>query len=126
VSAMIDGVLARHTDDQTQALVSRELTRQIAKWGVQAHPDHTGAGWNAAGQRQDGNHFAGLADLMKQVNDRHVAEDTLSWSTILQEEVYEALAESDPAALVDELVQVAAVAVAWVRDIVTRESLPQR
>ncbi|MEY9934267.1 hypothetical protein ABH926_008932 [Catenulispora sp. GP43] len=39
---------------------------------------------------------------------------------MLLEEVYEALAEVDPAALRAELVQVAAVAAAWVEDIDSR------
>lgn len=42
------------------------------------------------------------------------------WRTILAEEVYEAFAETDPARLRHELVQVAAVAAAWVEDIDSR------
>lgn len=39
------------------------------------------------------------------------------WRAILLEEVYEALAEEDPAKLRNELIQVAAVAVVWVEAI---------
>lgn len=41
----------------------------------------------------------------------------LTWRHILAEEMFEALAESDPAKLRAELVQVAAVAVQWVEAI---------
>jgi len=41
----------------------------------------------------------------------------VSWADILLEEVFEALAEDDPAALRVELIQVAAVAVQWVEAI---------
>ncbi|MGL5825583.1 MAG: hypothetical protein ACRCYU_12350 [Nocardioides sp.] len=37
---------------------------------------------------------------------------TMGWDTILQEEVFEALSESNPEKAVAELIQVAAVAVA--------------
>lgn len=40
-----------------------------------------------------------------------------TWRHILQEEVAEAFAESDPARLREELVQIAAVAVAWIEGI---------
>ncbi len=76
MSTIVDGVLARHTDDQTLGLVSQELRRQ-KKWGVQAHPDNTGDGWNPAGLAAHGNQFAALAHLMKECNDAHVADGTL-------------------------------------------------
>jgi hypothetical protein len=110
-------------DSEVLDNVEFELLRQIHKWGVQNHPDHTGAGWNLAGYnaRPDTNDAEAMAELFKQINDKHVTRGTLSWSVILQEEMYEALAESDPDALATELVQVAAVAVAWVRDIRMRQ-----
>ena len=40
-----------------------------------------------------------------------------TWADILREEYFEALAETDPARLRVELIQVAAVAVAWVEAI---------
>jgi hypothetical protein len=44
---------------------------------------------------------------------------------ILREEVYEAFAEEDPAALRTELIQVAAVAATWVDAIDRRAALDQ-
>ncbi|MCX5229707.1 hypothetical protein [Streptomyces sp. NBC_00233] len=90
-------------DDERQA--------QLAKWGEQKHPDGAGrAGYiEKAGIARD----ACLMDAL--VNDGGPR-----WSLILLEEVYEALAEEDLVRLRAELVQVAAVAAAWVRDIDTR------
>lgn len=49
----------------------------------------------------------------------------LDWATVLVEEVTEALAESDPAKLRAELVQVAAVASRWIAAIDTRAAREQ-
>ncbi|MFB7278089.1 hypothetical protein ACFCZV_13355 [Streptomyces hydrogenans] len=86
-----------------------ERQAQLAKWGEQKHPDGTGP--DNANARE-------LADGYRAHNDHDPADKT--WQTILLEEVYEALAESDLTQLRAELVQVAAVAAAWVRDIDTR------
>jgi hypothetical protein len=61
--------------------------------------------------------FGDLAEGM-----RFFAKDSkaCTWSAILLEEVFEAMAEDDPERLQKELVQVAAVAVAWI------EALNQR
>ncbi|MFF1544141.1 NUDIX hydrolase [Streptomyces sp. NPDC058291] len=88
------------------AEVQAERDRQDAKWGEQNHPDGTGS----VHQRE----AAGLA--------RMECEDAFAagygtWCHVLFEEVREALAESDPAKLRAELVQVAAVATAWIAAI---------
>ena len=88
-------------DDERQA--------QLAKWGDQKHPDGTGL---------PGDH--GQAGIARRICQKAADGGTLAWRHILQEEVREALAESDVAKLRTELVQVGAVAAAWVRDIDTR------
>lgn len=50
--------------------------------------------------------------LWKLTNDQRFKSGDLAWDGILLEEVYEALAESDPKKIRAELIQVAAVAVA--------------
>jgi hypothetical protein len=82
-----------------------ERERQDAKWGEQNHPDGTGR----PGARL-------MADHYRRVCQAHTPE-TDNWQDILSEEVYEAYAETNPAKLREELVQVAAVAVAWVEAI---------
>lgn len=90
--------------------VIHERWRQIAKWGVQHHPDGTDP------------KYTFLADGQKVENDKAVADGTLTWVHILLEEVWEAFAETDPVKLREELVQVAAVALGWVEDIDSREA----
>ncbi|WP_073915767.1 hypothetical protein [Streptomyces sp. CB02009] len=85
-----------------------ERQLQLARFGEQRHPDGTGrAGYvEKANTARDACQF-----------DAAIVEGGPRWSLILLEEVYEALAESDPARLRAELVQVAAVCAAWVNDI---------
>lgn len=89
--------------------VADERVRQHEKWGPQHHADGTGPIFEAE------------AWAWKHYNDMRVGVtgDTY-WKGILLEEVYEALAEQDRAKLREELVQVAAVAVAWVEDLDSR------
>ncbi|MFE0651378.1 hypothetical protein ACFVZH_22595 [Streptomyces sp. NPDC059534] len=90
--------------------VDIERAAQLVKWGDQKHPDGTGA-----------EYYVGMADQARE--DTENAAESLAgprWSLILLEEVYEALAEDDLVRLRAELVQVGAVAAAWVRDIDTR------
>lgn len=86
--------------------VYAERARQDDKWGEQNHRDGTGdRRW-----RDAANHVRGEVD-----DDARYRRTT--WNGVLREELFEALAESDPARLRAELVQVAAVAVAWVEAI---------
>ena len=87
------------------AAVQSERERQDAKWGEQNHPDGTG------GARYARQAMAARRDCQFAASDPGLGA---RWDLILLEEVHEALAESDPAALRAELVQVAAVAVAWI------------
>ena len=88
------------------AEVGAERQRQDAKWGEQNHPDGTGGGRSAAAAV--GARFA--CQLAAK-------EGGLAWRHVLREEVAEAFAEIDPTALRAVLIQVAAVAVAWVESI---------
>lgn len=96
--------------------VSHERIRQDAKWGVQNHPNGTGEDWNEWNGQGSG-HIQRVADEKREACERHFCNGTGSYADILSEEFYEALAESDPARLRGELIQVAAVAVAWVEKI---------
>ncbi|MFJ8798466.1 NUDIX hydrolase [Streptomyces sp. NPDC102487] len=91
--------------------VDVERQRQLAKWGDQHHPDGT----------------AITGDDERAANARHVCQAMASigqgaWRDVLWEEVAEAFAEKDPAALRTELVQVAAVCAAWIADLDSRPS----
>jgi hypothetical protein len=92
------------------AEITAERARQDAKFGEQNHPDGTGEIY-----RRD-------ADLARDRCQRAHRRGGLTFQHILDEEVAEAYAESDPAKLREELVQVAAVAVAWIEAIDRRET----
>ncbi|WP_423833338.1 hypothetical protein [Streptomyces manipurensis] len=88
-----------------------ERGRQLAKWGDQRHRDGTSIG-NASWAQE------ALAQC------QHAAdEEALTWGHILYEEFTEVMAETDPARLRAELIQVAAVCAAWVSDLDRREQL---
>jgi hypothetical protein len=91
------------------AAVDIERLAQLAKFGDQKHPDGTGSAVQAA-----------EADKARAGCQAAFARGEGTWMHVLVEEVFEALAESDLVQLRAELVQVAAVAAAWVRDIDTR------
>lgn len=88
------------------AQVAIERKHQDAKWGEQNHPNGTGG----PGRAQD-------AENARRECKRQFAEGTGTWLDILEEEVAEAYAEVDQDKLRTELVQVAAVAVAWIEAI---------
>jgi hypothetical protein len=114
--------------------IDAERQRQLAKWGEQHHPDVD------ARDIPDVTHpyYASRADIWRQVNEERSTPSTsgrckahcvagpdtphthTAWDGILLEEVYEALAEADPARLRAELIQVAAVCAAWIADIDSR------
>ncbi len=60
-------------------------------------------------------------EAIRQVGSALVAiQGVLTWRHILHEEFLEAVAEENPTALREELIQVAAVAVRWIEDIDSR------
>lgn len=91
--------------------VAYERASQDAKWGQQNHKDGTGS----ASDRQ-------LSKAARSLTDYRAKNGTLAWRQILDEEVREAFAESDTDNLREELIQVAAVAVAWVEAIDRRNA----
>ena len=88
-----------------------ERIRQDEQWGEQNHPD-------GSGRPED---FI-MAESAKILNDHKAQVGTLTFRDILEEEVREAYAETDSERLREELVQVAAVAVAWVEAIDRRSA----
>lgn len=85
--------------------IADERERQDEKWGEQNHPDGTGPGYR-------------VHAIEARVRCQRAAQSGLvTYKDILEEEVYEAFAETDPDKLRVELVQVAAVAVAWIEKL---------
>lgn len=106
------------------AAVAEERHAQDMKWGRQDHPDGTSPDMEYGWSHADGTVFtmAEVAEQAKEDCDFAAQTEILTWFDILQEEFFEALAEEDPARLREELVQVAAVAVAWIEAIDRRNS----
>ncbi len=86
--------------------IQTERDRQDAKWGEQNHEDGTG-----------GPFFERGAKLARIRCENAFKEARGTWEHILSEEFYEALAESDPTKLREELIQCGAVICAWVEAI---------
>jgi hypothetical protein len=89
--------------------VAAERLRQDIKWGEQHHPDGTNEGNKS------------LADQAREICEQEFARGRGTWRLILGEEFFEAMVETDPDKLREELAHVAAVAVSWIEDIDSRE-----
>lgn len=115
--------------------IARERMAQRVKHGDQSHlPDGTGPDRRPldgivemfvepaipAIPRFYANPLAIAATCATDARSRQDGDGTVSFADILLEEVFEALAEDDPARLRAELVQVAAVAVQWIEALDTR------
>lgn len=117
-------------DIQNLARVARERTAQDMKWGEQNHPDGTGdnqSTWRALESPLfHETDSTGVADAARDACNRNHQFGVGTWSDILLEEVAEAFAETEPRSLKEELLQVAAVAVAWVGAIERRTTTRER
>ncbi len=115
VAEILDaGILAhrrRRLRARALAAVSVERERQDAKFG--ALRDH------ADGTDLD---YIQLADEARDRCERAFREGRGTWRHILEEEVFEALGETAPDLLAKELVQVAAVCVAWLEALDARRT----
>lgn len=103
--------------------IAKERMAQDKKFGEQNHPDGTG---NIFPVARYGTYTAPEAAELARYDCNEAAKGGyLEWRHILLEEVFEAIAESDPELLRAELIQVAAVAVAWVEHIDRRHKLAE-
>jgi hypothetical protein len=87
--------------------VWEERARQHAQWGEQNLPDGTCPARASRARR-------GAA---KRACDKAAAQGKVTFAHVLAEEFFEVLCETDPVALRNELLQVAAVACQWVEAI---------
>lgn len=113
----------RATCDRVLIDVVIERAAQEAKWGEQNHPSFSAVERTAYAKQ-----IATMsADAAKGECDRLHSEGQGSYHLILREEFLEAAAErDDPVKLRTELIQAAAVAVAWVECIDRREARRQQ
>lgn len=81
-----------------------ERSKQDNEWGEQNHDNGT-----------DKSHYNKLTYFARIECERAREQANLTWAHILREEVYEALAEEEYKPLRAELLQVAAVCIAWIQ-----------
>ena len=93
-----------------------ERERQDAKWGQQNHANGTGP---TVGKKR----WTLYPGLMKEWVDLRSELGSVTWADILMEEIAEAFDESDPVKLEEELIQCAAVIVAWIESIAREHTL---
>lgn len=86
--------------------VVREMTRQVELYGVQHLPHGTG---------HDIDHI--LLERAREDFERAKRANLLTWVDVIEEEYREVRAETDPTKIREELIQVIAVAMSWIRDI---------
>jgi hypothetical protein len=86
--------------------VATERARQDSIFGIQQLPDGTGGGGRKTWET-----------IARNWCDRATSEGILTFADILDEEVSEALAETDPVKLRVELIQAAAVCLKWAQDL---------
>lgn len=101
--------------EQIAAEIDAERACQDATWGEQNHPDGTGY--------EDSEKHA---DFWRHRCAAAFEDGAGTWGHVLLEETFEAIAEGDPALLRAELVQVAAVACAWIAAIDRRTAQEPR
>jgi hypothetical protein len=98
--------------------VQQERERQEARWGEQNHHDGTGPTKLFLGARVPEEHsYADIRKRATDMTDWNSKAGRVSYGDIFLEEVFEAMAEKDQDRLREELIQCAAVAVAWVEKI---------
>lgn len=102
--------------------VYSERIGQHKKWGEQDHEDGTGPLLVLEDFPQWQNSVAGAMHIESWAKRRCQAADPDTWEKVLTEEWAEAIATRDDQSLREELVQVAAVAVAWVEAIDRRNA----
>lgn len=96
-------------------LVRTERARQVKLYGDNADlEDGTGTGWLTPWTWEEARH---IEQLLREDYDRY---DKPTWVRLLREEMAEAFCETDPERLMEELVQVAALAVSWCEKIKMR------
>ncbi len=96
--------------------VARERALQNEQWGEQNHPDGTGPYVGASRVTRTAGLATQAEDARRACQEADRRGD-VTWYLILREEYLEAVAEDDPATLRTELIQTAAVCVAWVEAI---------
>lgn len=98
------------------AEIMAERERQLAKWGKQHRPN-VREGQDQAARASIRDYLRKRCDESEERGPFYGFTGGASWQEILEEECWESYAEDSKDALRKELIQVAAVAVAWIEDL---------
>jgi hypothetical protein len=104
--------LRRVVDD-----VVREVTAADLRTGGKHLPDGTPEHIARMGAEKAAAQARRTADMFRRVTIGRAASGALTWWDVLRAGVYDVGADTDPATLRADLIQVAAVAMRWVQDI---------
>jgi len=99
--------------------IEDEVLRQVELWGEQNHEDGTGPRNVLIDNAENG----AVSQLLKARNNKQHTDGKDDWATILGEEFFEALSETDQQLLYKELCQTAAVCISWMVDITGRQNV---
>lgn len=102
--------------EQVLSDITSERRRQVAKWGVQHRPEFKPLTSLVDAQVRELTAKA-LCDYFEKKGPLLGYTGGATWEHILDEEYAEALAETDPIKRRKELVECAAVIVAWIEDL---------
>lgn len=106
--------------DNVLSEVAQERWAQFNKWNEQNWADGTGPAvyvLNRTDVNLDLRTGTELSGIFRTACERDAGVGRVTWRSILLEEVFEALAEADPAKIRAELIQAVAVGVAWIEAI---------
>lgn len=92
--------------------IDAERIRQLKKWGRQHRENGTSTIWE-----EHANYCRGVCDAQEANGPPEGYTGGATWFSVLREEFFEAAAEENKQNLRKELIQVAAVAVAWIEDL---------
>lgn len=99
--------------NETMRAIKDEVTSQFLTWGQQ--------NWPSTPQGKQPRYMIPAEHTAKVECEKARLNDRMTWAHILVEEVAEACNAESPAHMVEELVQVAAVAVSWIDSIQRNE-----
>lgn len=118
--------------DQVLARVREHRHEQVARYGLQRGAqglaDGTGPGvpWlpkAALGAVLYGAGAQAIERAFRLDYNLHGGDAGANWMRLVREEIAESFAENDPDRLAEELVQVAALCVSWLEDLMTRAKI---
>jgi hypothetical protein len=98
--------------------IQDERRRQEQKWGIQHREDGTSGDPTNKARRDLARE---LCDMKEKLGPKKGFTGGASWTHVLSEEAFESFCETDLIALRKELIQTAAVCVAWIEDIDSRK-----